>query len=218
MTDKAVGVVYDGPAGVARDSQWLTAEDMPFGPAKVVVADVMRYKDIKFKGGNGPDKTYGDYLSLRFKSPDGKSIRPRELGLNATNRRIMVAMFGARTGNWAGKEITLYVTQVSAFGKMVDCVRIRQTKSVAATAAEDFIADAASNSAAEPEPVVTNGKVEPTDKPADRPEAMYETEDKAREAIIRDITHTGVTNPTEAAAELETRVEAWRASRNLGGL
>jgi hypothetical protein len=142
MTEKK-GVPYDGPSGVARDSDWLNSEDLIKGKdQQVKIEKVLRRDNHKFEGGGKKDEVIPVYLSLKF---EGKG---RELGLNATNRKILSKMFGSRTGAWIGKTITLYVTQCLAWGETVDCVRIRDTGSRPATAAEAFLDDAEAKASA----------------------------------------------------------------------
>ena len=45
--------------------------------------------------------------------------------LNKTNGLFIAGMYGAETDNWMGKRITLYSTQVRAFGSLVDAVRVK---------------------------------------------------------------------------------------------
>lgn len=150
--EKITGKTYDGPSGIARDSQWLTSEDLIQGRhVKVKVTHVIRYDKVKFKGGKGPENTKPILLALRF---EGKE---RELGLNRTNTKIMNRMFSSRTGAWVGKSIELYVTQVMAFGEMVDCVRIKDTGSRSATAAEQILHESDSGEPETDAPAETQG-------------------------------------------------------------
>lgn len=50
------------------------------------------------------------------------------LVLNKTNAMQIAELYGPETNGWAGKRITLHAARVSAFGKMVDAVRVRPTK------------------------------------------------------------------------------------------
>lgn len=105
MNDNDVpnGVDYRGPSGIARDSLWLTNEDVPHDRDTVVqIEAVVLRKGVKFQGG----RTKANNLSLRFV---GKS---RELALNATNRKTLAALFQSNnTAEWFGKRIALYVEQ-----------------------------------------------------------------------------------------------------------
>ena len=46
--------------------------------------------------------------------------------MNVTNAHIIVALYGDDTSLWEGKRITIYPTQVRAFGTMQDCIRVRE--------------------------------------------------------------------------------------------
>lgn len=52
------------------------------------------------------------------------------LVLNRTNALVIAALYGPETDAWAGKAITLYPTQVRAFGATHDCIRVAQTQAV----------------------------------------------------------------------------------------
>jgi len=113
------GEVYRGPCGVLKDSNWLTAETLPQDRETIVQIDVvLRRKAVKFQ-----KETKKGYGSLRFKGKE------KELGLNATNIRVLKALFGPETKEWEGKWIALYVDpNVEAFGQVVSAVRIRARK------------------------------------------------------------------------------------------
>lgn len=46
--------------------------------------------------------------------------------MNATNAYVVANLYGDDTADWPGNRITLYPTQVKAFGKMQDCIRVRE--------------------------------------------------------------------------------------------
>lgn len=132
MVEKIVGEVYRGPAGLLKDSNFLTAETIPTDKDTIVqIENVQRFKDLKLGGGGRQDvkKSAG---ALKFAGKD------RMLILNATNLRVMSALFGPDTGKWFGQWIALHVDRVSAFGQQVDAIRIRpeRIKPPAAGAAE----------------------------------------------------------------------------------
>jgi hypothetical protein len=130
--EKPVGKEYVGPSGIARDSQWLTSEDLIEGrDAEATVARVILYPKVTFEAG----RTKENMVGLEFVG------KQRVLGLNATNRKTMNAMFGNITSQWKGKSITLFVTDTLMKGESVKCVRIRNKGSRVATAAEQFLED-----------------------------------------------------------------------------
>lgn len=122
------GELFKGPCGVLSESPWLTAETLPPNRDTVVTIEaVIRRANVTFERGGRTEKKTG-YGSLRFAGKD------RELGLNATNRKILSALFGADTSAWYGKKIALYVDpNVSAFGQVVPAVRIRARRIDATT-------------------------------------------------------------------------------------
>ena len=126
----AVGKEYAGPSGIARRSEWLTAEDLVEGrDVKVRIEKVIHYPTVTFEKG----RTEKDMLALQFVGKDRKLI------LNATNRKTLNRAFGVLTGPWKGQEITLYVGETQMKGEDVKCVRIRAQRSRIATAAEEAL-------------------------------------------------------------------------------
>lgn len=148
MDERPIGKEYAGPSGIGRDSIWLTAEDLIEGKDTTVkIASVVLYPRVKFQGGR--ERT--NVLSLRFVGKE------RELGLNATNRKALNAMFGNISKAWKGQDVTLYVGETQMAGETVKCVRIRNRGSRAATAAEEFLGGASESGNDNP-PVITSGK------------------------------------------------------------
>jgi hypothetical protein len=130
VEDKPVGRPYEGPSGIGRDSTWLTAEDLVDGRDVVVkIKRVILYPKVKFEAGR--ERT--NMLGLEFVGKE------RVLGLNATNRKSLNAQFGNITKSWVGQEVTLFVSETQMKGETVKCIRIRNQRSRAATAAETFL-------------------------------------------------------------------------------
>ncbi|MEY2849628.1 MAG: hypothetical protein RI885_2295 [Actinomycetota bacterium] len=126
------GKEYAGPSGVGRDSIWLTAEDLIEGTdVKVRIEQVILYPVVTFMGG----RKRVNMLGLKFVGKE------RILGLNATNRKTLNRAFGNLAKGWKGQEIVLFVADTMMAGETVKCVRIRDQKARAATAAEAFLAD-----------------------------------------------------------------------------
>ena len=101
--DEPRGEEYTGPSGIARESRWLTSEDIPHDrDTAVEIATVIRYDRLTMQGG----REKRNALALRFV---GKG---RELLLNATNRKTLAALFRTnKCGEWFGKRILLFVEQ-----------------------------------------------------------------------------------------------------------
>jgi hypothetical protein len=48
------------------------------------------------------------------------------LGINVTNAKTLIALYGPHTEKWIGKAITIYPTTTDSPEGRVDCIRIRQ--------------------------------------------------------------------------------------------
>lgn len=59
---------------------------------------------------------------------DGKD---KGLALNATNCKVIAALYGNYTEKWVGRQITLYPTTTQMGGETVECIRIRPTVPIA---------------------------------------------------------------------------------------
>lgn len=92
---------YRGPVSAMKKSPWLASEDLLGieGGVDVTIEAVMRHEQAVFDEGRVEAEVY----SLKF---EGKE---KELVLNATNRKTLARAYGARTTEWAGKEINVYV-------------------------------------------------------------------------------------------------------------
>lgn len=105
MTDTEVpsGTEYRGPSGIARESQWLTNEDLPHDKESIVtIQSVVLRRNLTMQGGRPKNVA----LSLKFVGKE------RELLLNATNRKTLAALFGTNDcAEWFSKRIALYVEQ-----------------------------------------------------------------------------------------------------------
>lgn len=95
------GAEYKGPSGIARESNWLTNEDIPHDRDTIVtIESVVIRRGVKMQGGRVKNVA----LSLRFVG------KQRELMLNATNRKVLAALFQTNnTEAWFGKRVSLYV-------------------------------------------------------------------------------------------------------------
>lgn len=127
MAEKVVGETYRGPAGLLKDSDYLTAETIPTDKDTLVqIQEVQRFKNLKLGGGQRQDvkKSAG---ALKFAGKD------RLLILNSTNIKVLCALFGSDTAKWFSQWIALHVEKVSAFGQTVDAIRIRPTRVKAPT-------------------------------------------------------------------------------------
>jgi hypothetical protein len=195
------GKSYEGPSGIGRDSIWLTAEDLIEGKDQtVLIEDVILYPKVSFMGG----RTRLNMLGLKFKGKE------RVLGLNATNRKSLNKAFGNVVRAWKGQTITLYVAETQMAGETVKCVRIRNAKARAVSAAEDVLNDtpdtAEEMQAAEPA-VAANGHTNGVDRAG-----HLEAEGRR---VMKEIEESGVSIDEAQATYSETMrkvAERWDAA------
>jgi len=118
-TTIADGQEYSGPAGISRESVWLTNEDIPHDRDTVVIIDrVLFFKEVTY-----PNQQVGhNILALVFR---GSS---RMLRVNATMKRTLNRLAGNNScGAWKGLRIALFVEQEVRYanGTTGPAVRIR---------------------------------------------------------------------------------------------
>jgi len=99
-------------AEMRKATNWLSSEDlMDTGKdeIEVEIAGVFKHKDAKFDDG----RTETVY-ALAFAGKE------KQLILNATNRKILVNMFGTtKVADWIGKKVKLYVKDGVRLGKTI---------------------------------------------------------------------------------------------------
>jgi hypothetical protein len=103
-------------AEMKKDSPWLASEDIMGLEIEVEIEKVFRHQDVEFDAGRKEKTVY----SIAFVG------KKKQLVLNSTNRKTLVAKFGVNVKDWAGKKATLYVDQnVRLMGKKVCGIRIK---------------------------------------------------------------------------------------------
>ena len=92
--------LFDGRASEMRDSPWLASEDLDgLGEVELEIKAVHRHTDVEFDAGRKKAVVY----SVEFVKAK------RQLVLNGTNRKSIVAKYGNNVKDWVGKKIKLYV-------------------------------------------------------------------------------------------------------------
>ncbi len=85
-------------------------------------------------GGKDVTLTIKEVKTEKVDSQKGESKRKvavyfdgarKPLLANVTNCKTIANLYGTDTDRWKGKTITLYPTTTSAFGEVVECIRIR---------------------------------------------------------------------------------------------
>jgi hypothetical protein len=91
---------YNGKVSGMKSSPWLASEDLlGIAPQQVVIAGIFKHEDVALDAGRKEKQLF----AIGFEKI------PKQLILNATNRKALSRMFGADTKNWIGKKITLIV-------------------------------------------------------------------------------------------------------------
>lgn len=101
-------------------NEWLSAVDLKGKDVTLTV------HSIKVE-----EMPHGDEVRpvLRFAELEQRPKDKRKrLGLNKTNATAIASLYGREAMDWIGKRVTLYPTTCSAFGEVVDCIRVRPTK------------------------------------------------------------------------------------------
>ena len=134
-------------------TQFLASEEFSDKDVTLTIKAV-RIENLRMVDGGTEDKPI-----LEFKKTDKKLV------LNKTNAVTIAGMYGNKAEKWVGKSITLFPTECQAFGKTVDCIRIRSSKPKSKPAPASSPGEDAKS---EPVPV-SAGEVEATDVPKPSP-------------------------------------------------
>jgi len=100
---------------------YLSAADLKERDVDLTIAD-LQVEEMKVKDGDDERKPILYFVETRAK---GKGKKEKRLVLNKTNAMIIAKIHGFETNEWIGKRITLYPTEVFAFGETKTCIRIR---------------------------------------------------------------------------------------------
>lgn len=106
-------------AGMRQETPWLASEDiMEPGSVEVTIERCYHHVGAEFDEGRKED-----VYALAFR---GKT---KQLVLNATNRKTIVAALGVDVRKWVGATCTLYVHgPFRAFGRMTHGIRIKDVR------------------------------------------------------------------------------------------
>lgn len=101
---------------------YLCAADLKGRDVPLTISAV-KAEDLRVVGG---DTETARKVVIYFKETEGRGPgEPKALVTNKTNCRTISELYGNNTEEWKGRRITLYPTTTKAFGKTVDCIRIR---------------------------------------------------------------------------------------------
>ena len=131
----------------AFPSKWLKAADLD-GEPRLVTIESVKLEAVE------EGKPAKPVVALRGMT--------QGLVLNKTNGNVLAGFCGDDTDLWPGKKIVLFPTQAEFQGRMVDCIRVRASKTPPAAPAAPSPAPAP-----QPLPVAPPAPVAPTALPAD---------------------------------------------------
>jgi hypothetical protein len=91
--------IYTGTVSAMRTSPWLASEDLDgLGEVQAEIEAVYVHENAVMQDG----RTQPRLFAIKFKS------REKQMVLNATNRKTLVAAFG-QPAKWAGNKVGIYV-------------------------------------------------------------------------------------------------------------
>jgi hypothetical protein len=98
-------------------SKYLKAADLQ-GKDVTLTIETVKGEDLQMTNGTKEHKYVIAFVGT-----------PKMLVLNKTNAKSIAAALGEkRAVKWAGQRITLFPTECSSFGKIVDCIRVKEGK------------------------------------------------------------------------------------------
>lgn len=98
------------------DNKYLGNWDLPEGRDVAVVMTKVEAGTLTSAGGRAEKKPL-----LYFRGKE------KAMALNKTNSKTIAGMYGHDTAKWAGKPISIFVTQTMSPDGMVPCIRVRPT-------------------------------------------------------------------------------------------
>jgi hypothetical protein len=104
-------------------ARFVKSEDFEKGEERTLTVKNVEREEI------GQDEAKEIKPIIYFREKDAKPFV-----CNKTNWLTIAELWGEDSDDWIGKGITLYVTKVPSFGKMVDGIRVVETRPVVARA------------------------------------------------------------------------------------
>lgn len=118
MAKQPSGEQFNGSAAQMRDSPWMATEDIigVGGSMDLTIEQVLKYRNVEFEGGRKKPVVY----AIRFAGAKREQI------VNATRKRKLVELFGAKVSDWIGKRVCVYAGTQQMAGKTVPAMFIRE--------------------------------------------------------------------------------------------
>ena len=104
-------------------SLYLGAHDLQ---GKDVTLTIRRVVVEELKTERGSEKKPICYFEETRPKAEKTGDKEKRIVLNKTNATSIAALHGNEIDEWGGKKVTFYPTQAQAFGKIVDCIRVRE--------------------------------------------------------------------------------------------
>lgn len=104
-------------------NQYIGAADMQGKEVSLTISRVVKEALRTEKGTENKPVVFFAEMEARHRAGKGENKR---LVLNKTNAKTIAKLYGNETDSWPGKRVTLYATTCTAFGQIVDCVRVRE--------------------------------------------------------------------------------------------
>jgi len=99
------------------DERFIGSWDFEGKPEGVVTIKSVQIEELQTQDGTSAKKPV-----LYFTK--GK----KGMVLNKTNARVIAELYGNDTDKWVGKSVALFATTCQAFGKTVECVRVKNQR------------------------------------------------------------------------------------------
>lgn len=116
-------------------SLYLAAHDLQGKDANLTILRV-DVEELKTERGS-EKKPIVRFVETRAKAEKAGDVsKEKRWVMNKTCALVIAAMHGNEIENWKGKRVTLYPTKAQAFGKTVDCIRVRETAPATTTETE----------------------------------------------------------------------------------
>ena len=102
-------------------NQDLSAADLQERDVTVTICHIAR-EALRVEKGGTEDKWIVHFSEMQDRPKD----QQKKLVLNKTNAMTIAKVYGNEADDWIGQKITLFPTTCQAFGKTVDCIRVRE--------------------------------------------------------------------------------------------
>ena len=104
-------------------NKYLKAADFQGRDIKLTITKIQN-EQLKQTDG-GKKQSWVVYFAETAESAKKNKTEEKRFCMNKTNAKAIAEKLGNDADKWVGKQITLYPTTCKAFGKVVECIRVR---------------------------------------------------------------------------------------------